>query len=73
VTTQRGDRVYVHILDWPDRSLALPAFPRTVRSARLLAGGAPVGVRQTAEGVTLVLPAAAADPVDLIVVLELGK
>jgi alpha-L-fucosidase len=73
VTTQQGDRVYVHILDWPDRTLALPALPRVVRSARLLAGGAAVGVRQTSEGVTLVLPALAADPVDLIVVLELGK
>ena len=73
VSTWKGNRVYLHLLDWSDRTLALPPFPRAVKSAALMDGGAAVLVRQTAEGVTLVLPAGARDPVDLIVVLELGN
>ena len=34
VTTQRGDTVCVHGLDWPDRPLALPALGRRVRNRR---------------------------------------
>ncbi|NOT07574.1 MAG: alpha-L-fucosidase [Gemmatimonadales bacterium] len=73
VTTQKGDRVYVHLLDWRDRTLALPPFPRAVKSARLMDGGAPVVVRQTLEGVTLLLPNRPLSAIDEIVVLELGR
>jgi alpha-L-fucosidase len=71
VTTRQGNRVYVHVLDWADRDLALPALPRRVRSARMLHGGAPVPVRATSAGVTLSLPEGAGD-VDRVVVLELA-
>jgi alpha-L-fucosidase len=73
VTTQKGSRVYVHVLDWADRDLALPMLPAPVRSARMLAGGATVGVRTTATGVTLSLPAADAAVPDRVVVLELRR
>jgi alpha-L-fucosidase len=71
VTTQRGDRVYVHVLDWRDPVLALPALPRRLRAASLLAGGAAVPFHETPSGVTLTLPARAAGDVDQIVVLNL--
>jgi alpha-L-fucosidase len=71
VTTRKGDTVYVHVLDWPDRALALPALPKAVKSARLLKGGAAVPVRTAATGVTLELPEAR-DPYDTVVVVELG-
>ncbi|HEV8453455.1 MAG TPA: alpha-L-fucosidase [Gemmatimonadales bacterium] len=70
VTTQRGDSVFVHLLDWPDRVLALPALDRRVRRATLLASGEPVGVQQSASGITLTLPRAAAGEPDRVVVLE---
>jgi len=71
VTTQQGDRVYVHVLDWADRDLALPPLPRRVRSARMLDGGAPVPVRATPTGVMLSLPEGAGG-VDRVVVLEMA-
>jgi alpha-L-fucosidase len=71
VTTQRGDRVYVHVLDWRDLMLALPALPRRVRAATLLADGSRVAFRETAGGVTLTLPPRLAGEVDQVVVLEL--
>jgi alpha-L-fucosidase len=70
VTTQKGDRVYVHVLDWTDRDLTLPPLAGRVRSARMLDGGAAVPVRTTGTGVTLTLPAADAAMPDRVVVLE---
>jgi len=72
VTTQKGNRVYVHILDWRDPMLALPALPRRVRAASLLAGGAHVAFRETAGSVTLTLPHRGESEADQVVVLELG-
>ena len=43
VTTQSRDKIYVHVLDWPDELLALPDLGN-VRNARLLANGQPVRV-----------------------------
>jgi alpha-L-fucosidase len=70
-TTRRGDTVFVHVLDWPDRALAIPPVGGHVRSAHGLASGEAVPFSQDAAGVTLTLPAAAADELDRVVVLEL--
>jgi alpha-L-fucosidase len=72
VTTQSGDRVYVHVLDWRDSMLSLPSLPRRVRVAALLADGSRVAFRETAAGVTLTLPPHAESEVDQVVVLELA-
>jgi alpha-L-fucosidase len=72
VTTQKGDQVFVHVLDWADADLALPPLGRPVRAARLLAGGAAVPFRETATGVTLTLPPRGADDVDVVVALDLA-
>ncbi len=69
VTTRKAGKVYVHILDWPDELLALPAI-QGVRSARLFSTGTPVSLRRVEGGIVLKLPSAARDPVDTIIVLE---
>jgi alpha-L-fucosidase len=71
VTTQAKDKVYVHILEWPDELLALPDVG-AVRTAKLLNGGQTVAVNRMPGGVVLRLPVAARDPIDTIVVLEKG-
>jgi alpha-L-fucosidase len=71
VTTRKGNRVYVHVLDWPDASLLLPPLPSAVRSAHLLSGGRPVDFKTGDFGVVLNLPRESVDPMDTIVVLEL--
>ncbi len=73
VTTQRGDTVYVHVLDWPDSTLTLPALPGRVLAARGLKGGAPLAFRQDAFGVTLQLPPRLPDDYDAVVVLVLHR
>ena len=71
VTTQSRDKIYVHVLDWPDELLALPDLGN-VRNARLLANGQPVTVSRMAGGVVLALPKAGRDPIDTVVVMEKG-
>jgi len=73
VTTQRGDTVFVHVLDWPDRTLAIPGLGAPVARASLLATGAPVPVAATGEGVTLTLPPGGTDEPDRVIVVELRR
>jgi alpha-L-fucosidase len=70
-TTQRGDTVYVHVLDWPDAPLALPKLDRPVRAARYLKDGSPAAFKELPASVVLTLSEAARDPYDTVVALEL--
>ena len=70
VTTKRGSRVYVHVLDWPDRTLSLPGWGVRVTSARMLGTGETVAVADANDAITLTLPALAAGQHDRVVVLE---
>ena len=67
-TTRRGDTVFVHVLDWADRVLAIPAFGERVMSAATL-DGAPVPFAQSPTAVTLTLPPRARDDPDQVVAL----
>lgn len=58
VTTQKGNTLYVHILNSLDKELFLPVAPQKVAKARLFAGKKPVGVLKSKGGVLLQLPAA---------------
>ena len=72
VTTRRGDRVYVHVLDWPDAPLALPRLDKPVRAASYLKDGSKAAFKDLGESVLLTLADAARDPIDTIVVLDLA-
>ena len=54
-TTRRGDRLFVHILNYDSREIYLPLTCK-VLSANLFADGTAVKVTSTAEGVVLTLP-----------------
>jgi alpha-L-fucosidase len=73
VTTQRGDSVFVHVLDWPDRVLSIPAFGARVTRASMLMSGARIDVAQTDSAVTLTLPPGGNDEADRVVVLETSR
>lgn len=70
VTTQRGNTLYVHILNGQDRGLFLPLANRKVKGARMFADGARVKVVPVSNGVTLLLPQPPKG-VDTIVELQL--
>jgi alpha-L-fucosidase len=70
VTTRRGDSVFVHVLDWPDRMLTLPDFGARVVRASMVSNGAPVAVAQSESGITLTLPALVPEEPDRVILLE---
>ena len=73
VTTQKSDEVFVHVLRWKSRLLALPAIEKKIADARLFPDGPAVAFTQNDDGVVLTLPKARKDEVDRIVVLSLEK
>jgi alpha-L-fucosidase len=71
VTTQKGNRVFVHVLDGsasPGEEISLPGLTGTVKRARLMNSGKPL--RFDAATGTLRLPADLRDAIDTVVVLE---
>ena len=67
-TTQRGDTIFVHVLNWRDRQLAIPALPSRIGSARMMGTGESVSFTQSSTGVVLILPQAGESP-DRVIVL----
>src|SRR5256712_5745855 len=60
VTTQRGDTVFVHVLDWSDPTLALPSLGAGRWRAKSWPDGKVLQVMQATGGVTITLPAGGA-------------
>jgi alpha-L-fucosidase len=69
VTTRKNNKVFVHVLDWPDELLAIPDIPN-VKTAKAFPSGTPVTMRRAEGGLLLRLPASLRNPIDTIVVLE---
>ena len=73
VSTQRGDTVFVHVLDWRDRLLAIADPGVRVTGATTLGSGRPVAFAQTPLGLTLTLPSDGAGEPDRVIVLKTAK
>jgi len=73
VTTQRGNTVYVDVLDPTLNVLALPGITKPVRDAHLMNGGTKVSYGLSGASVVLRLPKRAAAEIDQVIVLELGS
>ncbi len=72
-TTQRGNTIYVHVLDPTLSVLALPGITKPVHDAHLLNGGAKVNATISEGSVVLQLPKRTPDEIDQVIVLELGS
>jgi alpha-L-fucosidase len=71
VSTRKGNTIYLHISEWPEGVLKLPAIRSKVRHSRLLGGGK-VKVSQTAAGLEVSVPERDRHALDTIVALELN-
>jgi alpha-L-fucosidase len=71
VTTAKGNKVYLHLLDWPDELLAIPKLPKPVTNASVFGTGQAVTAREADGGLLLKIPQAGRDPIDTVVVLEM--
>ncbi|MCI0499158.1 MAG: alpha-L-fucosidase [Planctomycetales bacterium] len=71
--TVRGKTtLYLHIFDWPAAGkLLVPGLRNEIRKAVLLAGNRKLKTESAQDGVIVNLPAAAPDPVDTVVALQI--
>jgi alpha-L-fucosidase len=72
-TTQKADRIYVHVLNWSAPLLALAPIPNPIIKANSIPDGSPVEFTQNADGVVLKLPPAKSDEPDRVILLILRK
>ncbi|TAM78899.1 MAG: hypothetical protein EPN47_19920 [Acidobacteria bacterium] len=68
-TTTKGGNTYLHILDWPGRSLNLSGVER-VSKVSFLASGEILSFQRSGNGVTIQLPEQAPDPIDTVLKIE---
>ncbi|MCW5909457.1 MAG: alpha-L-fucosidase [Cyclobacteriaceae bacterium] len=71
VTTQKGNKVYVHILKWADETLTLPKLGRKVVSARLFIDKTPVKFAENDFGLSIKVPKEKMNALDTVIELEL--
>ncbi len=69
-STYNGNKIYVHILAWPDETLTLPPIQKNIVGASVLTGGKAT-VNQTETGIEISVPPGDRKKLDTIVVLEL--
>jgi alpha-L-fucosidase len=73
VTTQKGDKIYVHVLNWGAPLLALAPVNGKIVDAHVLAGGEWIQFTQDSNGVVLHVPKPSIDDVDRVIVLSLNQ
>jgi alpha-L-fucosidase len=71
-STRHGNTVYLHIRDWDEDTLKLPALPARVLRHRVLTGGTAT-VRQTETTLEITVPILERAPIDTIVALDLDR
>lgn len=71
VTTQKGNTVYVHILNWQDETLVIPSWGEKIKSARMFIDKAPVKFTENEYGIILKVPGNKMDDVDTVVEIQL--
>jgi alpha-L-fucosidase len=72
VSTRKGDRVYVHVFDWPAAGLTLPPVAARVLEASVLGGGR-AEAHATAVGLELRVAPADRRSIDTVVELRLDR
>jgi alpha-L-fucosidase len=74
VTTRKGNKVYLHVLNWPDPVLAMPRMPKKVKSVTLLKDGAKLDFYEHDKyGFFIRNPQGFLDEYDTVVVVELSE
>jgi alpha-L-fucosidase len=71
VTTQKGNKVYVHILQWYDESLVIPSWGKKIKSAKLFSDKTPIKFLENEYGITLKIPKSKLNEIDTVIELEL--
>jgi alpha-L-fucosidase len=70
-TTQKGNMVYIHVLDHPGGALEITGYKPKIKAAQFLDDGSDVDVKKSKEGIILNLPEEKLQNIDTVIVLEL--
>lgn len=70
VMTQKGNKIYVHILNWHDETLTLPKLGKKVVSAKLFIDKTPVKFLENDFGLSIKVPKGKMNDVDTVIELE---
>lgn len=71
VTTQKGNKVYVHLLKWQDESIVIPSWGKKVKSAVLFPNKGQLKFTENEYGLTLKIPRSQLNQLDTIIELEM--
>ncbi|MBN8577079.1 MAG: alpha-L-fucosidase [Cytophagales bacterium] len=71
VTTQKGNKVYLHILKWYDETLTLPKLGKKVMSAKIFIDKTPVKFVENEFGLSIKMPKDKMNDIDTVIELEL--
>jgi len=72
LTTAKGDTVYLHLFQWPGETVQVPGLNVSVTSAKVLATGDRVSVKQDGDRLTLSnLPSRAPDRWDSVIAIRI--
>jgi alpha-L-fucosidase len=70
VTTQKENKVYLHLLAWKDESILIPSLGEKVKSVKLYGDNFPIAFKESKEGILLTIPYSKRKPLETILVLE---
>ena len=73
VTTQKADKIYVHVLNWGAPLLALQPVAGKISAAHFLLDNSSIDFTQKSDGIVMKLPPQGKDEVDRVVVLTVAK
>ena len=72
VATRKGDKLYLHVFDWPaDGKLRVPLRSKARSATLLTEPGRKLATTRESERLVISVPPTAPDPIDSVVVLEL--
>jgi len=71
VTTNKGNKVYVHILNAEDSNMLIPDFGKKVKGITVFSTGAKLKYKQDAFGIAVSIPKEIVDETDTILVIEI--
>jgi alpha-L-fucosidase len=69
-TTRKGNRIFLHVLNWPYKVLEVNGVTTPLKSAYFLQSHMSLEFRQQGTHLTIDLPLGALDPNDTVIVLE---
>lgn len=71
VSTQKENKVFIHVVDWPDLELSLPDFGKNIKNVKFLKSGNNAQFEREEGVIRIKIPDTEKDEISTIIVLEI--